>query len=233
MKKPHNALPRRVLDYDRFRLLWNRCLLDSAKDESSAIHRHLTDSYSEPQRYYHTLDHIEHCLSLFDKICSEVENPEALELAIWYHDVVYTPGAKDNEQLSADLFMAKSHGVFDDAQRDTIYRHIMATVHDGSEYGNTDTQFMLDIDLSSFGRPWPEFIQDSDNLRLEMKDQPDEVFYQKQATFQDKLFGQPRFFKSDYFYQKYEIQARQNRSDYFESIRKKCSPVDESGSTLN
>ena len=227
MKMPGITRPQRVLDYDRFRLLWNRCLLDSANDESSAIHQHLIGCYSEPQRYYHTLDHIEHCLSLFDKIRSEVEIPEALELAIWYHDVIYTPGARDNEQLSADLFMATSHGVFDDALRDTIYRHIMATVHDGSEYENTDTQFMLDIDLSSFGLPWPEFIQDSDNLRLEMKDQPDEVFYQKQAAFQDKLFGQSRFFKSDYFYQKYEIQARQNRSDYFETIRQKCSPVDE------
>lgn len=219
-------MSRRVLDYDRFRLLWNRCLLDSTNDQSSAIHQHLIDSYSEPQRYYHTLDHIEYCLSLFDEISSDAHNPDAIELAIWYHDVVYTPGAVDNEQLSADQFMATSHGVFDDALRDTIYRHIMATVHNGSEVKDTDTQYMLDIDLSSFGRPWPEFIHDSDNLRLEMKDQPDEVFYQKQAAFQDKLFGQPRFFKSDYFYHKYEIQARQNRSDYFETIRQKCSPVD-------
>ena len=227
MKIPDSTRPQRVLDYDRFRLLWNRCLLDSANDESATIHQHLIDSYSEPQRFYHTLGHIEHCLSLFDTIRSEVQNPEALELAIWYHDVVYTPGAIDNEQLSADLLMATSDGVFDDALRDTIYRHIMATVHDGSEYENTDTQFMLDIDLSSFGRPWAEFIQDSDNLRLEMKEQPDNLFYQKQAAFQDKLFGQPRFFKSDYFHDNYEIQARQNRSDYFESIRQKSSPVEE------
>ena len=226
MKMPDSTRPQRVLDYDRFRLLWNRCLLDSAKDESSTIHQHLIDSYSEPQRYYHTLDHIEYCLSLFDEISSDAHNPDAIELAIWYHDVVYTPGAVDNEQLSADQFMATSDGVFDDALRDTIYRHIMATVHNGSEVKDTDTQYMLDIDLSSFGRPWPEFIRDSDNLRLEMKDQPDEVFYQKQAAFQDKLFGQPRFFKSDYFHDKYEIQARQNRSDYFETIRQKCSPVD-------
>ena len=226
MRIPDNTMLGGVLGYDRFQLVWGRCLLDSAIDESAAIHQHLIDSYSEPQRFYHTLDHIEHCLSLFDKIRSEVENPEALELAIWYHDVVYTPGAIDNEQLSADQFMATSNGVFDDALRDTIYRHIMATVHDVSEIKNTDTQYMLDIDLSSFGLPWPEFIRDSDNLRLEMKGQSDEVFYQKQAAFQDKLFGQPRFFKSEYFYRKYETQARQNRSEYFETIRHKCNLVD-------
>ncbi len=220
-------MPGGVLDYDRFQLVWGHCLLDSAIDESAAIHQHLIDSYSEPQRFYHTLDHIEHCLSLLDKIRSELQNPEALELAIWYHDVVYQPGSIDNEQLSADQFMTTSNGVFDDTLRNTIYRHIMATVHDGSEVKDTDTHYMLDIDLSSFGQAWPEFIRDSDNLRLEKKGQPDDEFYKNQAAFQDKLFGQPRIFKSDYFYDKLETQARQNRSDYLEIIRQKCSPVEE------
>ena len=214
-------MTRIVLDYDRFRLLWQRCLLDSAIDESAAIHQQLIASYSEPQRFYHTLTHIEHCLSLIEKISSELQSPEALELAIWFHDVVYEPGAKDNEQLSADQFMAKTDGVFDDTLRDTVYQHIMATVHDGAEVKHADTKYMLDIDLSSFGRPWAEFIQDSHNLRLELEDWPDDVFYQRQAVFQDKLFGQARFFKSDYFYDNYEAQARQNRSDYFETIREK------------
>jgi predicted metal-dependent HD superfamily phosphohydrolase len=140
--------------------------------------------------------------------------------------VVYAPGAIDNEQLSADQFMEASDGVFDDTLRDTVYRHILATVHNGSEASDADTKYMVDIDLSSFGRPWPEFIQDSDNLRLEMENLPDDVFYQKQAAFQDKLFGRPRFFISDYFYDNYEAQARQNRSDYFETISQKCKLAD-------
>lgn len=210
-----------VLDYDRFRQLWQRCLLDSGTDESSMIHQHLIDAYSEPHRFYHTLTHIDHCLSLLDKIRDELQNPQALELAIWFHDVIYKPGARDNEQLSADQFMTMTKHIFADSLRETVYRHIMATVHDGSEFNNADTNYMLDIDLSSFGRPWPEFIQDSNNLRLEMKNLPDDVFYQKQAAFQDKLFARTRFFNSAYFYDYYESQARQNRIDYSETIKKK------------
>ena len=210
-----------ILDYDRFRLLGQRCLLDQATDDSAAIHQQLIASYSEPQRFYHTLTHIEHCLKLIEKISSELQSPEALELAIWYHDVIYRPGAKDNEQLSADLFMATTDGVFDDTLRDTVYQHIMATLHDGREVKYVDTKYMLDIDLSGFGRPWAEFIQDSDNLRLEMSDLPDDVFYRRQSVFQDKLFGQPRFFKTDFFYDNYEAQARQNHSDYFAAIQQK------------
>ena len=221
MNPSENVIANQVLDYDRFRQLWRDCLLDPTADESSVIHQNLIDAYSEPQRHYHTLSHIAHCLSLFDKIIAELDNPAALELAIWFHDVIYTPGAPDNEQLSADQFMALTNGIFSNQLRDTVYQHIMATVHDGSEFKNTDTNYMLDIDLSSFGRPWPEYIQDSDNLRLEMGNLSDDVFYKRQTAFQDRLFSRPRFFRSEYFYNHFESQARQNRRDYFKAIQNK------------
>ncbi|MFV2032544.1 MAG: metal-dependent hydrolase, partial [Gammaproteobacteria bacterium] len=119
----------RARDYDRFQLLWRNCLVDAAIDESAVIHQQLIDAYSEPQRYYHTLDHIEHCLSLFDKICSSLQSPEALELAIWFHDIIYRPGSESNEQLSADHFMQITTKLFDDQLRNTVYQHIMATLH--------------------------------------------------------------------------------------------------------
>lgn len=211
----------RILDYDRFRLVWRGCLLDKAIDDSAAIHTRLIDSYSEPQRYYHTLVHIEHCLSLFDKISHKLQNAAAVELALWFHDVVYQPGAIDNEQLSADLFMTTTNGVFEDTFRNTVYQLIMATIYDGSEVKDSDSKYLMDIDLSSFGRPWAEFIRDSDNLRLEMEGFSDHDYYQRQVRLQERLFGQPRFFKSDYFYSKYEAQARQNRNDYIEIIGQK------------
>ncbi len=208
----------RTHDYNRFQLLWRLCLVDPAIDESAAIHQQLIAAYGEAQRYYHTLDHIEHCLSLFDEICSELQSPQALELAIWFHDVVYRPGAENNEQLSADQFMQSTKNKFDDNLRNIVYQHIMATVHLETEMNHADTKYMLDIDLSGFGSPWPEFIRDSDKLRREMPHLSNEDYYRKQSAFQQSLIDRPRFFKTDYFFQKYEAQARQNLTDYFESI---------------
>ena len=211
----------RALDIDRFQLLWRQCLLDQSADNSAAIHQQLVDSYSEPQRVYHTLNHIEHCLTHFDRISAQLQNPVAVELAIWFHDVIYAPGGADNEQLSADLFMELTQDFFDDSLRNTVYQHIMATLHDGSQIDNNDTKFMVDIDLSSFALPWPEFSRDSNNLRKEMSSLSDEDFYRKQFEFQQNLINQPRFFKSDYFYENYEDQARQNLADLFEGTRQK------------
>ncbi|MCZ6667783.1 MAG: hypothetical protein O6932_03865 [Gammaproteobacteria bacterium] len=206
-------------DTDRFQQLWRRCLLDQAIDNSTIIHQYLIEAYSETQRVYHTLHHIQHCLSLFDKISSELQNPDAVELAIWFHDLVYQPGAADNEQLSADQFMEMTRGIFDAPLRSTVVELIMATLHCGTDIDNSDTKYMVDIDLSSFGLPWPEFLRDSNNIREEMGCLSDEVFYRKQIAFQRNLLDQPRFFKSDYFYDHYENQARKNLTDYFDKLK--------------
>jgi predicted metal-dependent HD superfamily phosphohydrolase len=92
----------------------------------------------------------------------------------------------------------------------------MATLHRGADTDSADTKYMVDIDLSSFGLPWPDFLRDSNYLREEMGCLSDEVFYQKQFDFQRILLDQPRFFKSDFFYDNYENQARKNLADYFE-----------------
>mmetsp|Transcript_32398 Transcript_32398/g.80337 ORF Transcript_32398/g.80337 Transcript_32398/m.80337 type:complete len:113 (-) Transcript_32398:264-602(-) len=51
--------------------------------------RELSDRYSEPGRYYHTLDHLRELLVLSDAHAREIEERDALELAIWFHDIVY------------------------------------------------------------------------------------------------------------------------------------------------
>lgn len=209
----------RALDIDRFQLLWRQCLLDQSADNSAAIHQQLITSYNEPQRVYHTLNHVEHCLTHFDKIRVYLQNPQAVELAIWFHDVIYKPGAADNEQLSADFFMETTLNLFEDSFRNTVYQHIMATVHCGTDIDNSDTKYMVDIDLSSFALPWPEFLRDSNKVREEMGSLSDEVYYRKQSAFQSNLLDQPRFFKSDYFYENYEEQARRNLTAYFEKLK--------------
>ena len=209
------------MDRDRFRLLWQRNLLAGAKDDSDAIHRQLVDAYNEPQRVYHTLDHIEHCLGLFDSISRKLNKADAVEIAIWFHDVIYQPGAPDNEQLSADFFASLSAGILSDSFQRLVYDLIMATIHNGGDVSDADTQYLVDIDLSSFGLPWGEFIRDSENVRKELKHIPDSVFYPKQVAFQKALLNRPRFFLSDYFFNKFENQARQNLTDYFEVVTPK------------
>lgn len=209
-----------VCGLDRFQSLWQRCLRDGATDDSTAIHQQLVKGYGEPQRHYHTLAHIAHCLTQFDHCKSLARNPDALEIAVWFHDVIFEPGRHDNEALSARLYQDLSAGNHDNEMRQLIDRLIMATLHDGSSLGDADASYMVDIDLSSFGLDWDAFLLDSQNLREENPHLSDTDYYRKLQKFHSSLLARPRFFLSDFFYQRYEQQARDNVSRYLEQVRK-------------
>jgi len=203
--------------------LWQRNLVNKSEDKGTEIYRQLVDAYNEPQRVYHTLDHIKHCLKLFAQVRDHLHNADALELAIWFHDAIYVPGASDNEQLSADWFMQATKNIFTDGLRTRVHDLIMVTLHCCNNVNNHDAQFMVDIDLSSFGMPWEQFAHDSDNVRKELPDMPDAEFYPKQCAFSKGLLDKPRFFQSDYFYRRYETQARKNLTDYYHLIEQKLA----------
>ncbi len=206
---------------DRFRALWQRCLLAGAPDDSAAIHQRLIDGYNESQRFYHTLEHIEHCLRMFDACKSQLEQPDAVELAVWFHDVVFEPGECDNERLSADLYLQLANGVHSPDLCALVDRLIMATLHNGDSLDDADSAYVVDIDLSSFGLPWPEFLRDSDDLRRENEQLSDAEYYRKSTDFQSRLLQRERFFRSDYFAERFESRARDNLAKYFAELEQR------------
>ena len=203
---------------DRFRGLWQRCLIAGARDDGSTIHQRLFSGYNEPQRYYHTFDHIRHCLAMFDECRSRLDNPDAVELAVWFHDVVFESGKADNEARSARLYEELSDGVHDAETRALVDRLIMATLHNGNDLEDEDAKYMVDIDLASFGLPWEEFLRDSENLRRESGDLSDTDYYSRALGFHDWLRSRERFVQTDFFAARYEEQARRNIARYLEHI---------------
>ncbi|HUV22322.1 MAG TPA: hypothetical protein VMZ32_11060 [Gammaproteobacteria bacterium] len=203
----------------RFQALWQRNLLDGASDDSTAIYQRLLAGYGEPHRHYHTLEHIQHCIGMFEDCKQLISEPDALELAIWFHDVILVAGRPDNEAMSAKLYLEISATVHRDEIRQLIARLIMATLHNGDQLDDADSIYMVDIDLSSFGLPWDHFLRDSLNLRAENPQLDDEDYQLNQTGFQRALLARPRFFLSDYFHDRYERQARDNLARYFEYLR--------------
>ncbi|TIU73585.1 MAG: hypothetical protein E5W15_07330, partial [Mesorhizobium sp.] len=75
----------------------NEPLIDEAlKSELAAL-------YSAEDRHYHGLPHIEAMLALADEYRGLLDDPQAVEAAIWFHDAIYDSRAKDNEAKSAQL----------------------------------------------------------------------------------------------------------------------------------
>jgi predicted metal-dependent HD superfamily phosphohydrolase len=62
----------------------------------------LVSEYQAKERRYHNLEHIAQCLKAFDDLRTLSQAPQAVELAIWFHDIIYDSKAKDNEERSAE-----------------------------------------------------------------------------------------------------------------------------------
>lgn len=86
---------------------------------------------------------------------------------------------------------------------------------------------MLDIDLASVGLPWVHFFQDSKNLRAELSGISDKRFFAAKLAFLNDLLQRPRIYFTEFFFTKYEAQARENISRYAGWLASQgLSPVD-------
>ena len=191
----------------RFLALWTRCLYHS--DEPMEVLNRLIDLYAEPHRHYHTLEHIRHCLREFDQAVIFMDDPDMVELALWFHDAIYVAGAKDNERRSADLFREYSAGRVDAVFQQRIDDLIMATTHQEPPRQSNE-RFIVDIDLSSFGLPWEAFMRDGLRIRAESPDVTDDDYYPGHLRFLRGLEDRPSIFLTECFRQRYERTAREN-----------------------
>ncbi len=192
----------------RFTALWTRSLPgESVKAET--IHDRLIKLYGEPHRHYHTLSHIRHCLREFDRAAALMTDPDGVEMALWFHDAIYQPGARDNERRSADLFRQWSEGAVDPVFQQRVDDLIMATTHrEPPDWG--DARFLVDIDLSSFGLPWEACERDGCLIRAEFAGVADDQYYPGHLRFLRTLQDRATFFCTAFFQQRYELVARAN-----------------------
>jgi predicted metal-dependent HD superfamily phosphohydrolase len=61
-------------------------------------------SYCEEARHYHTMFHVESLFKMYDRFSNLVNDKSAVQLAIWFHDIVYNPRKQDNEAQSIQMF---------------------------------------------------------------------------------------------------------------------------------
>ena len=202
---------------ERFQALWNRCALGTAQVETDALYRTLCTHYGSPGRYYHTLTHLNHCLHEFDAIGLGDGEADAIELSLWFHDLIYVPGAANNELRSAETFAEQARGTLPDTLVALVHRLILATTHRRPPANDTEA-WVIDIDLSSFGLAWPAFLRDSQHVREEQRALRDAQYYSTQGRFLRGLCERPQIFTTVHFRARYEAQARDNIARLLDAI---------------
>ena len=205
------------MDRKRFERLWSRCIGAGA----GAVFDEIDTLYREPHRRYHTAAHIEHCLRQLDLAVSRMDEPEAVEMALWFHDAIYDIPTEENELRSAELFAARADGRGSEQFRSKVHRLIMVTTHRAPP-ATLDESFIVDIDLSSFGLPWEEFLRDSRAVRAEFARATDAEFYPRQKKFLESLAARPAFCFTEFFRDRHEARALKN-------IERLCAKLETEG----
>ncbi len=149
---------------NKWEAFWRRT---GAEGDPEPPYANLVARYAEPHRAYHNLTHIEHCLNEFEAARSLAPHPNAIEMAIWFHDVVYDPKAKDNEERSAEMAVAVAKAArVPAAFARRLSELILATKH-VQPPDNPDAALLVDVDLSILGQPPERFDEYERQIRQE------------------------------------------------------------------
>lgn len=201
--------------YEQFQQYWaqfaSQLKLENSVSES--LLDLLFKAYSEPQRYYHTCQHIVECLDLFHDIKQDLHDPIAVELAIWFHDVVYDPQATDNELQSAELMKHHCQKFLTVSQLTQIYDWIVAT-QKHAHANDSDLKYLLDIDLAILGSNQTRFVEYEQQIQKEYAWVSPELYKIKRGDVLAYFYQMDSIYQSDYFSRLFEQRAKENLAQY-------------------
>lgn len=166
--------------------------------------------YSSKNRYYHTLNHLENLLNQLLEVKNEIKGWNCILFTLYYHDIIYKATKSDNEDKSADfakkimikLTVAKS--IIDNCKSQILAtkKHLFNV--------DLDINYFIDADLSILGQDWDLYSSYYKNVRKEYSIYPDLLYNPGRKKVLKYFLAMEKIFKTDYFYQKFESNARKN-----------------------
>jgi len=200
---------------ERWSRFWGRLEADGNPEP---VYRLLSDLYAEPQRAYHTLRHLTHCLDELEDARHLAEHPNDVEMALWFHDAIYDPKSKDNEQKSAELAQRIAQEArLPEAFGTRVAALILATRHHGLPEG-ADARLLVDIDLAILGRPRGEFDDYEANIRKEYLFVPWPEYRPARSAVLRSFLDRTAIYGTEFFQNKYESRAKANLERSLENL---------------
>ena len=166
--------------------------------------------YSESSRHYHTLSHLENLIFQLKEIKNKIVDWDTVLFAIFYHDIVYKSTKSSNEEKSAELAAKRLYETnFPQHKISKCVAMILATKKH-LPTGDNDTDLFTDADLSILGQNWEQYTVYFNQIRKEYSIFPDLIYNPGRKKVLNHFLKMDRIFKSTHFYNKLELQAKEN-----------------------
>ncbi|MBO1351093.1 MAG: hypothetical protein EBE86_028690 [Hormoscilla sp. GUM202] len=168
-------------------------------------------AYSSDDRFYHGLAHVKYMLDAIAPWESQANNYPAIQLATWFHDAIYNPKAKDNEEKSA-AYAAKvlKRLKISSSTIDAVTQMILKTKHHQADPEDIDSQILLDADLAILGEDESSYRFYAKGIRREYAWLSSEEYRSGRIDVLKKLLQRPRIYLTAQMFEQQEAKARQN-----------------------
>lgn len=184
----------------------------SEQDARTVYWQILAPRYGEPHRGYHTVAHVASCLGVLDEtVAGSPDWLPGARLALWFHDVIYDPLRKDNEERSADVLIGACGlmGVPRSASFASADA-VLATKHVGEDPVLELNRRVLDADLASLGFAWDEFVANSAGIRKEYSFVPEDAYRSGRTKILQGFLDRPVLYFTEECRSLYDARAREN-----------------------
>ncbi|WET49205.1 hypothetical protein PYS58_22055 [Chryseobacterium indologenes] len=191
--------------FERLCLLFTKDL-----DLINTLWKEIETRYAEKGRHYHNLLHLENMFIELESIKEKISDFSTVSFSVFYHDIIYNTSSKSNEEKSA--LKAKERLTelgLHQSNIKIISDQILATkFHERSD--DEDTNCLLDADLSILGKNLETYLAYTRMIRKEYSIYPDLLYKPGRKKVLQHFLELDSIFKTEYFKEKYELQARSN-----------------------
>ncbi|MFE3326748.1 hypothetical protein [Streptomyces sp. NPDC059176] len=216
-----------MADLKDLRARWNAALRAARSDpgapgpspDPSQYADNLLARWAEPQRRYHTTDHLAAVLDHIDTLEGYADDPNLVRLAAWFHDAIYRPELSTNEDRSARLAerALPEAGLSGTATKEVARLVRLTRTHD-PEGGDRNGTVLCDADLAVLASPPDAYAAYAAAVREEYAFVPDDLFRTGRADVLRHLLGLPRLFHTPHGEHAWESAARRNVSAELEQL---------------
>lgn len=188
-----------------------------AKQATSEVFAELRTAYEDRARTYHSLEHVDECITLLTDVRATLDNPAEVAMAVWFHDAVYAthPFASSEEQSAALARKSCARmGIADPVAR-RIASMVRATKNhqlpvEDPDVHERDAATLFDVDLAILGADPVRYARYERDVRLEYGWVPEGLYRSKRAKILRAFSARPSIYRTSPLHDRLEKRAREN-----------------------
>ena len=129
-------------------------------------------------------------------LAGAADDPDAVRLAAWYHDIAYDPERTDNEEVSAGRARAGLRGLVPDERVDEVERLVLLTAGHDPAPDDANGAVLCDADLAVLAGPPDAYAAYASAVREEYGHLSDEEFTAGRIAVLEHLLALPALYRT-------------------------------------